>query len=351
MIDPQKLNTDFQEVWGKLSDPAKRQVNEGPGNALTQGMDFETAVAYLQAKASPAAKCLLASLKAWRTARADVAGTVQVTNMVAAAPILQQPPASASGTPATTGSASAPSESRAAARGRAAPGKWQTPAAESLDGIVSGEGGALGRGDQGPLVKEAQELLVAKGYKMQRYGADGKFGGVTESVLKEFQAANALEQTGKFDAATLKALRNPGSKAREAGAPEEAPSGERAQPVMEKAKGALRSYEDYLTRDEKEEIADLRLQRLEWKADGHDTGSADARIREIENRGQDRMFKRTKEEGDQVRQEEAARTPAIIAQRADGLTYIDNKDGTMTIQAPGGGTRRVPRPEKIHIER
>ena len=64
----------------------------------------------------------------------------------------------------------------------------------------------LKKGDTGAVVKQAQRLLIASGYKMPEYGADGDFGAETEKAVKRFQKAKKLEQTGKIDKATMSKL-------------------------------------------------------------------------------------------------------------------------------------------------
>lgn len=54
----------------------------------------------------------------------------------------------------------------------------------------------LRKGDSGPYVKYAQELLITKGYSLDPYGADGKFGNVTLKATKAFQKANSLVVDG-----------------------------------------------------------------------------------------------------------------------------------------------------------
>jgi hypothetical protein len=64
----------------------------------------------------------------------------------------------------------------------------------------------LKRGDQGPSVIEAQDLLNRNGAILD---ADGDFGGGTEVAVREFQAAAvpSLPVTGVIDGATWQALR------------------------------------------------------------------------------------------------------------------------------------------------
>ena len=64
----------------------------------------------------------------------------------------------------------------------------------------------LCRGDTGREVQQAQRLIIATGYKMPKYGADGDFGEETEAAVKKFQADNGLEQNGKVDKATMSKL-------------------------------------------------------------------------------------------------------------------------------------------------
>lgn len=64
----------------------------------------------------------------------------------------------------------------------------------------------LARGAKGPAVKVAQEQLLRAGFTLPRYGADGQFGGETAAAVSRFQKTYGLPQTGRFDAATFKAL-------------------------------------------------------------------------------------------------------------------------------------------------
>jgi LysM repeat protein len=78
----------------------------------------------------------------------------------------------------------------------------QTQAADELRGVRDGTQ-LLSRGAQGPSVTKAQELLVKNGYPLAPFGADGDFGGVTETAVKTFQRQNGLPENGKIDQATL----------------------------------------------------------------------------------------------------------------------------------------------------
>ena len=64
----------------------------------------------------------------------------------------------------------------------------------------------LRRGDSGREVQQAQRLIIATGYKMPKYGADGDYGEETEAAVKKFQADNGLEQNGTVDKATMSKL-------------------------------------------------------------------------------------------------------------------------------------------------
>ena len=67
--------------------------------------------------------------------------------------------------------------------------------------------GELKIGDTGKDVEEVQKALKALGYDLGEFGADGKYGKVTEEAIKAFQKANDLEITGVVDDATLNALK------------------------------------------------------------------------------------------------------------------------------------------------
>lgn len=54
----------------------------------------------------------------------------------------------------------------------------------------------LKRGNSGNQVRTLQQLLIANGYKMPKYGADADFGAETETALKAFQKANRLTADG-----------------------------------------------------------------------------------------------------------------------------------------------------------
>lgn len=68
----------------------------------------------------------------------------------------------------------------------------------------------LKRGANGEQVETLQQLLMAKGYKMENngkvYGADGHFGGATENAVLEFQRKNGLAADGSVGSATWSKL-------------------------------------------------------------------------------------------------------------------------------------------------
>ena len=63
-------------------------------------------------------------------------------------------------------------------------------------------------GSECSAVKAMQLLLLEKGYKMPKYGADGDFGEETDIALKAYQKANNLEVDGKCGANTWASLIN-----------------------------------------------------------------------------------------------------------------------------------------------
>ena len=54
----------------------------------------------------------------------------------------------------------------------------------------------LKRGDKGDSVKYLQTLLIARGYDLGKWGADGDFGSATEAAVKRFQRDWDLKQDG-----------------------------------------------------------------------------------------------------------------------------------------------------------
>lgn len=66
----------------------------------------------------------------------------------------------------------------------------------------------LKRGMRGDKVKEMQKQLMAAGYKLDKYGADGIFGPETQAALKKLQKDLGVKQTGVWDKATQNAINN-----------------------------------------------------------------------------------------------------------------------------------------------
>lgn len=64
----------------------------------------------------------------------------------------------------------------------------------------------LVKGMESEAVRSMQQLLMAKGYEMPRYGADGEFGGETENALLLFQEDRNLEPDAKCGKETWSAL-------------------------------------------------------------------------------------------------------------------------------------------------
>lgn len=61
-------------------------------------------------------------------------------------------------------------------------------------------------GSNGKAVREMQEILIALGYKLPKFGADGDFGSETEKAVKAFQNAKGLEVDGIVGPLTWAAL-------------------------------------------------------------------------------------------------------------------------------------------------
>ena len=64
----------------------------------------------------------------------------------------------------------------------------------------------LQKGSEGSDVKELQEALLALGYSLPKYGADGDFGTETQKAVKAFQSASGIDDTGIFDETSFKLL-------------------------------------------------------------------------------------------------------------------------------------------------
>lgn len=65
-----------------------------------------------------------------------------------------------------------------------------------------------GNGDSGDEVRRIQNRLIALGYSLPIYGADGSFGSETEAAVKQFQSDNGLTADGLVGPKTMTALDN-----------------------------------------------------------------------------------------------------------------------------------------------
>lgn len=59
---------------------------------------------------------------------------------------------------------------------------------------------------EGADVRDMQKALIALGYDLGSYGADGEYGDCTEMAVRQFQKDKGLTVTGKYDAATHAAM-------------------------------------------------------------------------------------------------------------------------------------------------
>ena len=122
------------------------------------------------------------------------AGSQQSQNSSNAQPIIlaRRPPTS-SHTPAKT--CAAPTAQQKA-------GAFIDPA---LRDVASGKT-ELAKGAKGEPTQKMQEALQTAGYKLPKYGADGKFGDETAGALKKFQKDHCLKDTGRLDKQTMEQL-------------------------------------------------------------------------------------------------------------------------------------------------
>lgn len=67
--------------------------------------------------------------------------------------------------------------------------------------------GTIRKGDKGPVVKYAQQLLLDRGYKLPRYGADGDYGSETVAAVKALQKDWGLVQDGIIGPKTWERLK------------------------------------------------------------------------------------------------------------------------------------------------
>jgi peptidoglycan hydrolase-like protein with peptidoglycan-binding domain len=75
----------------------------------------------------------------------------------------------------------------------------------ALRDVASGKT-ELAKNAKGPAVQKMQEALQTAGYKLPRYGADGKFDDETVKALKKFQKDHCLKDTGRLDKQTMAQL-------------------------------------------------------------------------------------------------------------------------------------------------
>lgn len=68
--------------------------------------------------------------------------------------------------------------------------------------------GTIRKGDKGPVVKYAQQLLMKAGYDLPKYKADGQYGAETVAAVKAFQKKNGLGQDGIIGPKTWAKLLN-----------------------------------------------------------------------------------------------------------------------------------------------
>jgi peptidoglycan hydrolase-like protein with peptidoglycan-binding domain len=79
---------------------------------------------------------------------------------------------------------------------------------ENDDHLANVKGGTetVGRGGRGLTVTKLQQALIDLGYKLPKYGVDGKFEGETKAAVVKFQTDHGLNPSGELDQATMDAL-------------------------------------------------------------------------------------------------------------------------------------------------
>lgn len=69
--------------------------------------------------------------------------------------------------------------------------------AKVLSGVSQSQFECIAKnGCRGSLVMTIQNALISKGYKLPKFGADGRYGSETESVVRKFQGNNGLKVDG-----------------------------------------------------------------------------------------------------------------------------------------------------------
>jgi len=107
--------------------------------------------------------------------------------------------------PGTTGPQGTTTVSTGGATGPISCGAFKADA--TLSKIATGAAQPLAKGaPKSESVKTAQVALFSLGFIKARAGLDGQFGPGTEAAVKAFQASAGVVQSGKLDAATVKAL-------------------------------------------------------------------------------------------------------------------------------------------------
>ena len=71
-----------------------------------------------------------------------------------------------------------------------------------LENIAKGNG-TLRKGSRGPAVRAIQQYLIAAGFDLGRWGADGSWGNATTAAVKSWQKANGLGSDGVIGKNTL----------------------------------------------------------------------------------------------------------------------------------------------------
>jgi peptidoglycan hydrolase-like protein with peptidoglycan-binding domain len=75
----------------------------------------------------------------------------------------------------------------------------------ALKGIYDGKE-TLAKGDKGIKVVKMQQALIDMGYKLPKFGVDGKFGDETLAALMAYQKDAKVPESGKFDKATIEKM-------------------------------------------------------------------------------------------------------------------------------------------------
>lgn len=84
--------------------------------------------------------------------------------------------------------------------------KPSVPDGASRDRSVPYPGTLIRSGSRGPTVKQVQQQLISKGYKLPKFGADGDFGSETLAAVKAFQKKSKLSVDGIVGPQTWGAL-------------------------------------------------------------------------------------------------------------------------------------------------